>query len=132
MSCDKSSINNCYGVGRFQVVKLQSDDCSKVKCCAPVHKNPCSCETRCGRKADCSCVSCCGRKAVVIQDDCKRSGACGRQVCGCFKPVCQHQDECRRTCGNEVSVSFPVNKWKGVCCTPVCDQLPLPLTDRKL
>lgn len=135
MSCDQSDINNCCQVGRFPAVKLQAD-CSEVKSCAAVGRNSCSCETSCGRKA------------VVLQDDWKCSGVCGQQVYGCFKPVCQHnpcsdltschdhgvqtliQDEGRRPCGNEVSVSFPVNKWKSVSCNPACDQLTI--TDRKM
>ncbi|KTF93793.1 hypothetical protein cypCar_00031964 [Cyprinus carpio] len=140
MPCNKSSINNCCKVGRFPSLRVKSDDCSKVKCSVPVLKNPCS------------CVTCCGREAVVVQDDCKYSGACGKQVYGCIKPVCQHnpcsnltschdhvvktviQDDCEswRRCGNEEFVSFPVNKWKCACCTPGCDQMPLQLTDRKL
>ncbi|XP_042569677.1 keratin-associated protein 4-8-like [Cyprinus carpio] len=140
MPCNKSSINNCCKVGRFPSLRVKSDDCSKVKCSVPVLKNPCS------------CVTCCGREAVVVQDDCKYSGACGKQVYGCFKPVCQHnpcsnltschdhafktviQDDCEswRRCGNEEFVSYPVNKWKCACCTSGCDQMPLQLTDRKL
>ncbi|CAM4675838.1 unnamed protein product [Leuciscus chuanchicus] len=135
MSRDQSDINNCCQVGRFPAVKLQAD-CSEVKSCAAVGRNSCSCETSCGRKA------------VVLQDDWKCSGVCGQQVYGCFKPVCQHnpcrdltschdhgvqtliQDQGRRPCGNEVSVSFPANKWKSVSCKPACDQLTI--TDRKL
>ncbi len=140
MSFNKSALNSFWKVGRFPSLRVKSDDCSKVKSSVSVHKNPCS------------CVACCGREAVVVQDDCKCSGACGKQVYGCIKTLSQHnpysnetschdhvvktviQDGCEswRHCGNEGSVSFPVNKWKCACCTPGCDQLPLQLTHRKL
>ncbi|CAM4675856.1 unnamed protein product [Leuciscus chuanchicus] len=116
MSRDQSDINNCCQVGRFPAVKLQAD-CSEVKSCAAVGRNSCS-----------------------LEDDWKCSGVCGQQVYGCFKPVCQHnpcrdltschdhgvqtliQDQGRRPCGNEVSVSFPVNKWKSqVSCKNIKD-----------
>ncbi|KAL1250354.1 hypothetical protein QQF64_021359 [Cirrhinus molitorella] len=140
MPFDMSSINDCYKTGRFPSLRVRTDNCSKVRNSIPFYKNPSSCSR------------CCGREAVVVPDDCTCSGACGNEVYGRIRPVCHHnpcsnltschdhavntviQDGCEswRHCGDEGSVSFPVDKWKCACYTPGCFQMPLQLTDRKL